>query len=119
MDLITYTKQYKESDAISVFLDFYYSLNMTHLASDLLDKGLSPDKITKAVAAAMKIASASGLETMKHFMPVYSNLDDCIIQDCKLSHLAYGLVLMNADADLPIVGQFQVDLLLKYLERIH
>lgn len=119
MELLIYSERYKESDAVSFFKDFYYSLHMTHLASDLLDKGLSVDQITDSVSIAMKIANASGLETLQHFMPIYSGKDHYIIQDCKLSHLAYGLVLMNAEATLPIVAQFQVDLLKKYLDNFY
>lgn len=88
---------------------------MTHLASDLLSKGLSPLQISNAITTAIKIANTSGIETHKHFMPVYSGINNEIIQDCKLSHLGYGLVLMNADASLPIVGGFQVDILTEYL----
>ena len=119
MELLIYSERYKESDTISFFKDCYYSLHMTHLASDLLDKGLSTDQITEAVAIAMKIANSSGLEAVQHFMPVYSGKGHHIIQDCKLSHLAYGLVLLNAEANLPIVGEFQVNLLKRYLDNYY
>ena len=39
-----------------------------------------------------------------------------IIQDCKLSHLAYGLVLMNADEELSAVGEFQVSIIQQLLQ---
>ena len=115
MKLILYTNKYDGSDAIHNFMDFYYSINMKYLASDLLKKGLSPEQITDAVAMAVKIANSSGIEGNKHFMPVFSGIDKEIIQDCKLSQLAFGLVLMNADASLPVVGEFQVDVLKKYV----
>ena len=115
MELSIYTKIYNEGKAIHNFTSFYYSLHMKHLASDLLSKGLTPDQITDAVATAIKIAGVSGIETYKHFMPVYSGINQEIIQDCKLSHLGYGLVIMNADRNLPIVGGFQIDILKEYL----
>jgi hypothetical protein len=115
MELLIYTKTYNEADAIHNFMDMYNNLHMTHLASDLLKKGLSPDQITDAVATAIKVANTSGMETKKHFMPVYSGINEEIIQDCKLSHLGYGLVIMNADVSLPVVGDFQVDVLKEYL----
>ena len=65
---------------------------------------------------AIKIANSSGIESYKHFMPVFSGTDETIIQDCKLSNLGYGLVLINADANLPVVGEFQVAILKKYLK---
>ena len=49
-------------------------------------------------------------------MPVFSGIDKGIIQDCKLSLLGYGLVLMNADINLSVVGEFQVDVLKRYLD---
>tara|TARA_R110000751_G_scaffold104774_1_gene200365 strand:- start:568 stop:927 length:360 start_codon:yes stop_codon:yes gene_type:complete len=119
MELLIYTKTYNEADAIHNFMDMYHSLHMTHLASDLLKKGLSPDQITDAVATAIKIAKTSGIKTNKHFMPVYSGINEEIIQDCKLSHLGYGLVIMNADKNSPLVGNFQVDVLKEFLNEFH
>jgi hypothetical protein len=116
MELSIYTRSYYEADTILNFMDFYYSINMKYLASDLLDKGLSPKQISEAVTMALKIANSSGIETRKHFLPVLSSMNQDIIQDCKLSHLGYGLVLLNAEAGLSIVGNFQVDVLKKYFE---
>lgn len=115
MELLIYSKTYDEADTIHNFKDFYHSLNMRHLASDLLDKGLSPKQISEAVLMAIKSANVSGIVTKEHFMPVFSGIDQDIVQDCKLSHLGYGLVLMNADANLLVVGEFQVDVLNTYL----
>lgn len=49
-------------------------------------------------------------------MPVYSAINQEIIQDCKLSHLGYGLVLMNANPNLSVVGDFQVNVLREFLK---
>ena len=116
MNILIYTRKYDQSDAIHNFMDFYYAINMKHLASELLDKGLSPKQISEAIVMAIKIANSSGIETFKHFMPVFSGINHDVIQDCKLSKLGYGLVLMNADSNLAIVGKFQVDLLQRYLK---
>lgn len=116
MELLIYTREYEQSDAIQSFLSFYHSLNMKYLASDLLKKGLSPKQISDAVEIAINVANSSGIEAHKHFMPVFSGIDQDIIQDCKLSHLGYGLVLINADAHLPVVSEFQVDVLKRYLD---
>ena len=116
MELTIYTNKYNTSDAIHNFMDFYYSMQMKYLASELLEKGLSPAQITDAVARAIKIANASGMKAYKHFMPIFSGLKYEIIQDCKLSDLGYGLVLMNANPTLPIVGNFQVKILQEFLK---
>jgi hypothetical protein len=117
MDLLIYSKKYEDNDAIHNFMDFYHSLNMKHLASDLLDKGLSPKQISEAVVEALKIVKASRLEANAHFMPVFSGIQQTIIEDCKLSKLGYGLVLMNADSNLGVVGEFQVNVLKGYLDK--
>ena len=116
MELSIYSRTYTKSNAILNFMDFYHSLNMKYLASDLLDKGLSPKQISEAVVAAIKISNASKIETKTHFMPIFSGIHQAVIEDCKLSHLGYGLVLMNADPNLSVVCEFQIDVLQQYLE---
>jgi len=97
-------------------MHFYYSLRMNHMASDLLAKGLSPKQITDAVLRAIQVGKSSGIDINRHFMPVFSGMDQEIIGDCKLSHLAYGLVLMNADVELSAVGEWQISVLKKFFE---
>lgn len=115
MELSVYSNRDDLADAIDNFMDCYYCLNMNYLASDLLDRGLSPQQITDAVTKAIKIAHSSGIGIHKHFKPIYSAIEQEIIKDCKLSRLGYGLVLMNADVDLSIVGDFQVSILKRFL----
>jgi hypothetical protein len=116
MELSIYIKGYNDADAILNFMDFYYAIKMKYLASDLLDKGLTPKQISEAIVMAIRVANSSGIESQKHFMPVYSGMEETIIQDCKLSQLGFGLVLMNADANLSVVSEFQVDVLKRYLD---
>jgi hypothetical protein len=111
-------RAYHQNPSIDDFLNLYYSLSMRHLASDLLEKGLSPKQINQAVISAIKIANSSGLETRKHFKPMFSGTKQDIVKDCKLSHLGYGLVLLNADRDLSVVGMFQVGLLEEFLHKV-
>jgi hypothetical protein len=115
MELTIYKKEYDTADTIRNFTDFYYNLRMEHLASDLLSKGLSPKQISDAVTLAIKIAKASGVEIQQHFKLIYSAINQQIIQDCKLSHLGYGLVLMNANPNLSVVRDFQIRVLNKFL----
>ena len=116
MNLTLYTERVHEADAIHNFTNLYYSLKMRFLASDLLDKGLSPKQITEAVTMSIKIAKSAGIELHKHFMPVYSGILQGIIKDCKLSRLGYGMVLMNADPSVPAVGKFRVKVLQNCLD---
>ncbi len=115
MELLIYREEYDLADSIQNFLHFYYSLSMNYLASDLLHKGLSPNHITSAVLRAIKIVESSGIEVHRHFMPVFTQVNKEIIQDCKLSKLGYGLVLMNANPKLPVVGEWQIKVLKGFL----
>ena len=116
MKLLIYKESHQNADGIHNFVHLYYALSMKYLASDLIDKGLSPKQISTAVITALKIANSSGIETRKHFMPIFSSVNQTIIQDCKLSYLGYGLVLLNADVNLSVVGKFQVEILSKYMD---
>lgn len=116
MEVTLYNRSNNTADVITNFMDFYYSLQMKYLASDLLKKGLSPRQISDAVEIAIKVANASGIGTQEHFMPVYSAINQEIVKDCKLSHLGYSLVLMNADPSLAIVGDFQINILTEFLK---
>ena len=116
MELSVYNNNYFEADTINNFLDYYNFIQLKHMASDLLGQGLSPDQITDAVMKAIKIGRSSGLKIQKHFLPVFTDLDQNIIKDCKLSELAYGLVLLNANPDLTPVGKWQIKVLEKYFK---
>ncbi|WP_179374836.1 hypothetical protein [Winogradskyella wichelsiae] len=116
MELSIYTGVYDITDTVQNFMNVYYATHMNYLASDLLKKGLSPEQINKAVTIAIKVANTSGIEAHKHFLPVYSGLREGIIQDCKLSHLGYGLVLLNADPSATVVSEFQVDVLKSFIK---
>ncbi|TFG71536.1 MAG: hypothetical protein E4H26_12275 [Flavobacteriales bacterium] len=114
MGISVFTKEIRPSRSIAHFMDFYYSLHMKHLASDLLDQGLSPRQINDAVLRAIRVGKSSGLDVRQHFMPVFSSMDREIIRDCKLSQLGYGLVLMNADARSTAVGRWQISVLQRF-----
>lgn len=116
MQLLIYQKEYKQADTIETFIDFYYNLQLKQLASDLLDEGLSPKQISDAVLKAIKIGKSLGLDIRQHFMPLFTDRNRKILNDFKLSKLAYGLVLLNADTDVSTVGEWQIKILKAYLD---
>ena len=67
MEIAIFKREYRRANSIAHFMDFYYALQMKHLASDLLEKGLSPQQIVDAVGRAIKAAESSGIDTDKHF----------------------------------------------------
>tara|TARA_R110002012_G_scaffold160895_1_gene322876 strand:- start:30642 stop:30992 length:351 start_codon:yes stop_codon:yes gene_type:complete len=116
MGLLIYEKKYNRANAIENFLDIYYNLQLSYLASDLLEEGLTPKQISDAVLKAIKVGKTSGLEIRQHFSPVFTGLNEEILNDCKLSKLAYGLVLLNADTSVSNVGQWQLKILKTYFD---
>lgn len=114
MDLLIYETEYDQADAVENFLAFYYNIQLNYLASDLLKEGLSPEQISDAVSKAINVGKSSGLEIRQHFMPVFTDLKSDIINDCKLSKLGYGLVLLNADIEVSTVGHWQIKVLEAY-----
>ncbi|HZJ20874.1 MAG TPA: hypothetical protein VFD35_11055 [Pricia sp.] len=117
METAILTKR-QEWDSIENFTDFYYSLRIQFLASDLLYQGLSPKQISDAVVKAINVGKSPGLHIREHFKPVFSGIDQEIIYDCKLSRLGYGLVLMNAETKLSAVGKWQLKVLEDYLGKV-
>lgn len=117
MAILIYNDVERTADSIDHFLEFYYSLQMKYLASDLLEKGLTPENIRDAVVRAIRAGKSSGMDMREHFMPVFSAMNNEIIRDCKLSKMGYGLVLMNADAKIPAVGKWQIKVLGDYFAR--
>jgi hypothetical protein len=87
---------------------------MKYLESGLLEQGLSPKQITEAVVKAVGLGKSTGLDIGHHYRPV-SGIEKQAVSHCKLSQMAYGPVLMDADAELPAVGDFQVSVLQQYI----
>lgn len=114
MEMTIFTSETNTADSIDNFMDFYYGLHLNFLASDLLYESLSPKQISDAVVRAINVAKLSGLNVREHFKPVFSGIEKEIISDCKLSRLAYGLVLMNAETQLSVVGKWQLKVLENY-----
>lgn len=115
MKLSLFTGTFYGPGTAQDFMDFYHAMNMPYLASDLLTKGFLTNQISAAVAAAINVANASGIDVRKHFKPVFSSTSQGIVKDCKLSRLGYGLVIMNADSSISAVSKFQVEVLQGFL----
>ncbi|MBT8219830.1 MAG: hypothetical protein KJP00_08395 [Bacteroidia bacterium] len=115
-ELLIYRKKYDPIESIEDFVDMYYASEMQYLASDLLDNGLSPIHIREAVRSAMTACRNAGKEVRRHFSPVYTEQRGTVINDCKLSKTGYGLVLMNADPEVPFVANWQLQVVKSFLD---
>jgi len=108
MDLVLFHNKYGEEEPLNNFRDIYFGRQMKYLASDLLNEGLSPSDIRSAVQKAMKVCGTAEIEFRKHFIPIYTQIDGMLINDCKLSLLGYGLVLLNAEVYHPNTAKLQI-----------
>lgn len=109
--IILYQPEYDLHEAIDHFMDEYHSANMRYLASDFLSEGFSPQEIILAVRKAVTICQTAGLESRRHFYPVYTQYKGSTVKDCKLSAMAYKLVLLNGPEHRRLVAEFQFKLL--------
>jgi hypothetical protein len=110
MEVIIYKKQYPKNDAIQGFIDSVYQKDMTHLASDLLVNGVHSEDIKFAVKKAILAIEKAGINSKKHFQPIVSVKKDETFLDCRLSKLAYSLVLLNTEPKSQYIANFQVNL---------
>ena len=116
MKVVLYQHDRVGSSALDDFLDVYFTNRMEYFASGLLDIGLSPKDINTALKRAIIAAKSAGFEVRQHFHHQYSDYQGTTIGDCKLSRLGYGLLLMNANVEMPAVANWQVQLLQKFLQ---
>ncbi len=116
MKIVIFQEEERLEESLSSFQDLFYSRQMRYLASDLLQEGLSPKEIKDAVQRAMTSCQTAEIELRKHFSPVYTQIKGTLVNDCKLSRLGYGLVLLNADVSIPVAAQWQVKILSEFLK---
>ncbi len=112
--LIQYHPKQERPAMLEDFLDALYSCDMHYLASDLLNDGLTPGQIARAVQRAMLAVQRAGIEVRRHFLPVYTPHKGQLVRDCKLTRFGYALVLLNADPGCRAVARWQVRLVRKY-----
>lgn len=76
----------------------------------------SEESLSQAIEKAMHVCAMNGLNVREHFRCVYLGDGDLhtLCRDWKLSRLAYTLVLLNGQADNPVVGRFQYEMARSY-----
>ena len=116
MQITIYQETQSWEESLDYFRELQYCSQMKWFASDLLEKGLSPMAITQAVQRAMRIAKTARLDIRQHFYPLYTEYRGSLVRDCKLTELAYGLVLLNAEPDNAAVAKWQVEVLQRRVE---
>lgn len=116
MNIVIFQQEDNLAESLGNFRDMFFSSRMKYLASDLLQEGLSPAEIRKSVQKAMTTCRTAELEIRQHFVPVYTQVDGMLVNDCKLSRLGYGLVLLNAEVNNPIAARWQIQVMMDFLK---
>lgn len=118
MMLATFDQLQNHSN-IDVFLDSVLERNLTFYASDLLDKHAcqSHEELGLALKRACEVCSCMHLPLRENIKVVYREQDGQMVQDWKLSPMAYMLLLLNSDASNQVVAQVQVELIKRALHQ--
>ncbi len=111
MQMQVYHMGSDHQEPFEAFVQQLYSSQMPHLASDLLEKGVSPGELVKAVRKAVRVAKLAEEPVRKHFQFVYTQSKNGLINDCKLSGFGLGLVLINIEPSTKKLARWQVNLL--------
>jgi len=104
---------------IDGFLESIAERNLTYYASDLLDKQAcrSREELSEAVKRATDVCSCMHLPLQENIKAVYRSQDGQVIQDWRLSPVAYMLLLINSDASNQVVAQLQLELINRALHQ--
>lgn len=116
MEIVIFQQEKNLEESLGDFRDLYYSRRMKYFASDLLNEGLSLAEIHMAVQKAMATCKTAEMEIRQHFIPVYTQVNGNLLNDCKLSRLGYGLVLLNAETHNPIAARWQIKVMRDFLK---
>ena len=115
LKLQVYQGQIIDDESLEHFVDQVYGTQMPHLASDLLKEGITPTEIIRSVDCAIKTARMADLDIRRHFQFVYTQQQQGLVNDCRLSRLAMGLVLMHVEHCTAAIAKWRVRLLEKHL----
>ena len=100
------------SSLLDEFEERVVDSSLHHYASELLDKGLHDEaELEDALHKAMTALCAAHLPCQRHIKKVFISYGDNIRNDWRVSDLALGLIIMNADVSNPLVARLQVELL--------
>ncbi|WP_136481560.1 hypothetical protein [Cognatitamlana onchidii] len=108
MNIIKYNSFNRPNKGIDYYLKSYYFSKMPYTASELLDKGVPSKDIINAVKEAIRVMVLLDVDTEKHVSKFYSQYKGLLFKDCKLSELAYALVLLNLNNETMYAANIQL-----------
>jgi hypothetical protein len=113
------TIEHVSTHSIDSFVDSLTDRNLTCYASDLLEQqGCSNlDELNQAVLRATEVCSCMHIPLQENFKVVYRSREGEVVQDWRLSNMAYLLTALNADSHNPFVAQLQVEMVKHMLSK--
>ncbi|TPE45953.1 hypothetical protein [Pontibacter mangrovi] len=99
------------------FLDSLADNKLTCYASDLLQQHgcESMEELALAIRRATEVCNSMHLPLRENFKPVYRSRNGEVVQDWRLSPMAYMLMVLNADARNGLVARTQVEMVKRFL----
>ncbi|WP_239020972.1 hypothetical protein [Pontibacter arcticus] len=114
------TLEYTRSqNTIDQFVDSVAEKNLTYYASDLLtaDACKSMAELGKAIRKATRVCKKLDLPLKENFKLVFRAQGSEVVQDWKLSPMAYMLLILNTDSKNEVVAQLQVEMVKRLLHQ--
>lgn len=104
---------------IENFADSLADRNLTHYASDLLEKNgcRSLHELSFAVKRATEACNCMHLPLQENFKVVYRSRNGEVVQDWRLSPMAYLLTALNSDPHNAFVANLQVEVVKRMLDQ--
>lgn len=111
--------QIKNSMYMDDFMNSLNEQNLTLYATDLLEcKGCSNmTELSEAVRKATEVCSSMHLPLQENFKVVFRSRNGVVVQDWRLSPMAYMLLAINSDSRNKVVAKLQVELVKKALNQ--
>ncbi len=113
---IVHAAHYNTTD---LFASSLADSKLTLYASDLLSQNgcQSMEELRQAIKRATQVCTIMHLPLNENFKTVFRACKGEVIQDWRLSPLAYMLMVINADATNDIIAQTQLEVVMRAFQR--
>ena len=111
--------QIQTNTFIDEFVNSLHERNLSLYATDLLEcKGCSSlSELGEAVRKATEVCTCMHLPLQENFKVVFRSKNGQVIQDWRLSPMAYMLLAINSDSRNKVVAKLQVELVKNVLHQ--
>lgn len=101
------------------FVDSFADSNLTYYASDLLKQHSCEnlEVLGNAVKRATEVCTCMHMPLQENFKVVFRSQGGEVIQDWRLSPLAYLLTVINSDSKNDVVARLQVEMVKRMLHQ--